>query len=77
MHALNLYNSNGFLINQPVVKIVKEIFSSGGRFTMKIPMQEIWDQKKGVALVALNKNDENFRYNQQCEQRMRHEERNV
>ena len=77
MHALNLYNSNGFKINRPVLKVIKQIFQSGGRFTMKIPMQEIWDQKKGVALVALNEKDDSYRYNKQCEQRLRHEERLV
>ena len=60
-----------------MLKVIKQIFQSGGRFTMKIPMQEIWDQKKGVALVALNEKDDSYRYNKQCEQRLRHEERLV
>jgi hypothetical protein len=46
-----------------------------GRYTMKIPMQEIWDQEPHTRLVALNQNDDQYRYNLQCERRIRHEER--
>lgn len=74
-HALNLYNETGYTINQDVLRIIKEITLGGGRFTMKIPMQEIWDQLPKTRLVALNHNDDQFRYNLQCERRLRHEER--
>ena len=44
---------------------------------MKLPMQEVWDQRPGTNLVALDKTDDQHQFVLQCEQRLQNEERSL
>lgn len=64
-------------IPSEVLAVIKEFCQRGGKYTMKLPMQEIWDQPPGTHLVAVDKTDDQYQFVLQCELRLQNEERSL